>query len=50
MVTVSYYIDGTQSTKNKAKKITIGGKSLYYSYETLVAIEDEQGLSVIQNQ
>jgi hypothetical protein len=49
MVSITSYYGNSASAENNAKVVTVAGTDFYFSYETLVAIRDDQGLAVIEN-
>jgi len=50
MVSITSYYGSSASAENNAKKVSIAGNHFFFSYETLVAVRDNDGtLSVIQN-
>ena len=49
MITISSYNGSSASAENNSKKVSIGGTTFFFSYETLVAVRDINGLKVTQN-
>lgn len=49
MISITSYYGESASAENNAKVIKIDGISLYFSYETLVAVNTGKVLKVIQN-
>jgi hypothetical protein len=50
MISITSYYGNGASSENNAKVVTLMGTKFYFSYETLVAIENEDGLIVHANE
>lgn len=49
MITISSYYGNNPASEGNAKKVSIAGTSFFFSYDTLVAVRDMNGLKVLKN-
>lgn len=49
MISITSYYGSSAAKENKAKKVTIGNFTLYFSFETLIAVKENENLRAIKN-